>query len=96
MLTAVSPPIPVEDVSMSDRKPDSESNVLAIPGADVAAPAPVRRLSDDLGPDDPEAQGSWKIPLGPIDDIVAKQEALPEPVAAGHGGGLLHRITHRG
>jgi hypothetical protein len=92
MLTAVSPPIPVEDLSMTDRKPDSASS--AATGAGVTTRSPVRMLGD-LGPDDPEAQGSWKIPLGPIDEIVAEQEAQPEPVAAGHGG-LLHRLTHRG
>jgi hypothetical protein len=80
---------------MSDPKPGSESNAGAAPGPDVATRAPVRMPGDDLGPDDPEAQGSWKIPLDPIEEVVARQESLPEPVAAGHGG-LLHRLTHRG
>jgi hypothetical protein len=95
MLTAVGSPIPVEDVSMSDRKPDSEPSVRAVQASDATTRPPLRALGDDLGPDDPEAQGSWKIPLDPIEVVVARQEAAPEPVAPGRGG-FLHRLTHRG
>jgi hypothetical protein len=56
----------------------------------------MRTLNDDLGPGKPEPDDGWKIPLGPIDEILGKDGATPEPAHPSHGGSLLHRLTHKG
>lgn len=70
---------------MNDRKPTADAT-----SGSVSAPRP---KSPVIAPDAPEAEGGWKMPLGPIDEILGKAEATPEPV---HSGGLIHRLTHRG
>lgn len=73
---------------MNDRKPTAESSASAVPGP--------RTNSPTIAPIEPDADDGWKIPLGPIDEILGKEEAAPEPVEAVHSGGLIQRLTHRG
>lgn len=73
---------------MNDRKPTAESSASAVPGP--------RPKNSAMAPSEPDADDGWKIPLGPIDEIVSKDEAAPEPAYAANGGGLIHRLTHRG
>ena len=49
MPTADSPPIPVEDVSMSDRKRVAEGNAGAFLGPAMLVPAPMNALNDGPG-----------------------------------------------
>ena len=51
--------------------------------------APMNSLS--VGPGEPGPEDEWKMPLGPVDEIVAEDEAVPEPAHEG----LLHRLTHK-
>ena len=73
---------------MNDRRPMAESSagVVPEPRTKGAAPARIEADTDD----------GWKIPVGPIDEIEGRAEEVPEPVAAGHGGSFLHRLSHRG
>jgi hypothetical protein len=75
-------------MSMNDRKPMAESSDGVAPEPRTKSPAP--------SPIDLDADDGWKIPLGPIDEIEGRAEAVPEPVPVGHGGGLFHRLSHRG
>ncbi|MGD0019300.1 MAG: hypothetical protein ABSD62_08620 [Candidatus Limnocylindrales bacterium] len=81
---------------MSDPKPTAESNAGKFLATEMLAPGPMRTLSDQLGPGKPEPDDGWKIPLGPIDEIVGKDDAVPEPARSIHGGSLLRRLTHKG
>jgi hypothetical protein len=51
---------------------------------------PTNAISVGVGKPGPEDE--WKMPLGPVDEIVAEEEAIPEPAHEG----LLHRLTHKG
>ena len=81
---------------MSDPKLPAESESDKFLASEMLAPGPMRTLSDDLGPGKPEPDDGWKIPLGPIDEILGKDGATPEPAHPSHGGSLLHRLTHKG
>ncbi len=50
-----------------------------------------RPLADQIRNDGPSPEDEWKIPTGPLDEVVP--EPAPEPT---HAGGLLRRLTHRG
>jgi hypothetical protein len=80
---------------MSDLKRPDESNAGKFLATEMLAPGPMRTLSDELGPGKPEPDEGWKIPLGPIDEILGKDEAIPEPAPI-HGASLLHRLIHKG
>ncbi len=81
---------------MSDPKRTAERNAGRFLATEMLAPGPMRTLSDELGPVKPEPEDEWKMPPGPIDEIVGKDEALPEPAHEGHGVGMLRRLIHRG
>jgi hypothetical protein len=73
------------------------SGRIAVPPlADPEAWALLMVTNLNVGPGDPGPGDEWKIPMGPIDEIVGRDEAIREPLDAGHGVGLLHRLTHRG
>jgi hypothetical protein len=59
-------------------------------------PAGSEGARSDTVPDNPEPEGVWKIPLGPVDEIEGESETSPGPAHAGHGAGLLRRLTHKG
>jgi hypothetical protein len=94
MPTADSPPIPVEDVSMSDRKRVAEGNAGAFLGPDMLVPAPMNALND--GPGRPGPEDDWKMPPPPLDEIEGKDDVSLEPVDPGRTVGLARRPTHKG
>jgi hypothetical protein len=81
---------------MSEPKRSAEQNAGAFLGDAGVGLVPMPTNTLHVGPGDPGPGDEWKIPTGPIDEIVDHEEAIPEPVRAGHGVGLLHRLTHRG
>ena len=83
---------------MSDPKRTAERNAGAfLSPTDISGgmiPTPMNSLT--VGPGQPGPEDEWKIPLGPIDELTRKDDAVPEPVPVAHGASLLHRLTHRG
>jgi hypothetical protein len=79
---------------MGNERRIAEKNAGAFLGLDGSGggpiPTPVNAIN--LGPGEPGPEDEWKIPVGPIDEIVAQDEAIPEPAHEG----LLHRLVHKG
>jgi hypothetical protein len=88
-------------VSMSDERRTAVRNagVFLTPdmggaggggGGGGMIPVPTNALN--VGPGEPGPEDEWRLPMGPIDEVVAEAEAVPVPVHEG----LLHRLTHKG
>ena len=82
---------------MSDRKrPAASDSGLSIgPTIQPHYPFPFV-LPAGTGPAKPEPEGSWKIPVGPTDEIAAADEAVPQDAASGRAVGWLRRLTRKG
>lgn len=81
---------------MSEPKRTAERNAGAFLGDVGVGLVPMPTNTLHVGPGDPGPGDEWKIPMGPVDDIAAHDDEVPEPVHAGHGAGLFHRLSHRG
>jgi hypothetical protein len=80
---------------MSDERRTAVRNAGAFLSPDMGGgggmiPAPTNSLN--VGPGEPGPEDDWRLPMGPIDEVVADAEAVPVPVHEG----LLHRLTHKG
>ena len=78
---------------MSEKRRVAEKNVGAFLGDGGVGLVPTATSTLSVGPGEPGPGDEWKMPLGPIDEIVAQDEAVPEPPA--HES-LLHHLTHKG
>jgi hypothetical protein len=79
---------------MSDKPRAAVQNAGAFLTPDMGGgvgliPVPMNALN--VGPGEPGPEDEWKMPLGPLDEIVAEDEAVLEPAHEG----LLHRLTHK-
>jgi hypothetical protein len=89
---------------MSDRKRTGASSAGLSIGPKIqphypfpfVLPAGSEGARSDAVPDVAEPESVWKIPLGPIDEMEGHSETSPGPAHAGHGAGLLRRLTHKG
>ncbi|MGD0121924.1 MAG: hypothetical protein ABSC46_05110 [Candidatus Limnocylindrales bacterium] len=86
---------------MGDERRTAERNAGAFLGPDLGGgggmiAVPVNSMSAGTGPGEPGPEDEWKIPGRPEDEVEPVGVATPEPAHAGHGSGLLHRLTHRG
>jgi len=82
---------------MSDRKRSTASNSGLTIGPEIQPHYPFPFvLPAGSGPARPEPEGSWKIPPGPIDEIVGADEAIPAVANSGRAAGWWRRLTRRG
>jgi hypothetical protein len=80
-----------EDISLGDR--ERTFKVILYDGDYGFAVNIVKNLY--LGPGKPGPEDEWKMPRGPIDEIVTQDDEVAEPAQSSRGG-LLRRLTRRG
>jgi hypothetical protein len=78
----------------------SDNGRTGAPLVDAEGMAAILMVKDsvNLGPGKPGPQDEWRIPPLPENEVDEKvaQDSGHETASAGHGSGLLHRLTHRG
>jgi len=80
---------------MSDRRRVAERNAGAFLGPSFPPiPAPMNALY--VGPGKPGPGDDWKIPTGPLDEIVGQDDVILEPVDSDGTILLPRRPTSRG